>query len=102
MGVFFVFFVSFMVLSIILSEKDRKRRAAARRMQIPPIQNDIQDADIKVPEPATTPQKDSYYGEDVPRTTTAEFHEESKPAKKELDLDPEKMIIYSEILKPKF
>ncbi|MBO4764763.1 MAG: hypothetical protein J5508_03530 [Bacteroidales bacterium] len=102
MGVFFFVFLAFMVVSIVISEQDRKRRAAARRTHIPPVQ-DFKDVDFKVPEQAKAPQDNTYYGEDVPRTTTAtEVRQESKPAGKELDLDPEKMIIYSEILKPKF
>ncbi|MBO4657379.1 MAG: hypothetical protein J5639_06355 [Bacteroidales bacterium] len=102
MGYFFTLFLAFIILSVILSEKDRKRREAIKKMRRPPVEETFNPDNFKVPEPATAPQDNTYYGEDVPRTTKAAVQEEKKTAGKELDLDPEKMIIYSEILKPKF
>lgn len=102
MGIFFAFFLTFIILSVIMSEKDRKRREAIKRMQRQPREETFNADDFKVPEPATAPQDNTYHGEDVPRTTATAVQEEKKDAGKELDLDPEKMIIYSEILKPKF
>lgn len=102
MAIFFTVFLAFLVMSVIISEKDRKRRAAARKTRLPHFEDEFKKEDITVSEPATAPQDNTYHGEDVPRTTKAAVQEETKTAVKELDLDPEKMIIYSEILKPKF
>lgn len=103
-SIFFVTFMAFIVLSIIKSEKDRKRRAAERKLRVPPMKEEFDTDDFVVPEPTTAPQDNTYHGEEVPRTTMTEVHEAPKAADKvfDLDLDPEKMIIYSEILKPKF
>lgn len=103
MEVFFVLFLMFIVFSIIKSESDRRKRAAQRRTQFPPRQEEAPRArDFTVPEPTTVSPDNSYYGEEVPRTTATAFQEEKKDSGKKLDFDPEEMIIYSEILKPKF
>lgn len=104
MEVFFVLFFMFIVFSIVMSEKDRRRRAAQRRTHIPPRQEeeDFAGESFTVPEPSTVTPADEYHGEDVPRTTQTAVQEEKKAPGKDLDFDPEKMIIYSEILKPKF
>lgn len=91
----------FIVISIVTSEIKRKQRQASRRIQ-PPRQEDYDTQDFHIPEQSVKPVQDSYYGEDVPRTTENAVSEEKKDHGQELDLDPEKMIIYSEILKPKF
>lgn len=101
--IFFMAFIAFIVISIAKSEKERRKRADARRARVKSQQEAFNADDFKVPEPTTVPQDNTaYYGEDVPRTTVADLHENDKDVRKELDLDPEKMIIYSEILKPKF
>ena len=111
MEVFFVLFIMFIMLSIVKSESDRRKRAAQRRTQVPPrVEEDIDfdEPDFTVPEPSTVSEpsaystSDSYQGEDVPRTTQTVVKEEKKDSGKKLDFDPEEMIIYSEILKPKF
>ncbi|MBQ4021430.1 MAG: hypothetical protein II613_02640 [Bacteroidales bacterium] len=101
--IFFMAFIAFIVISIVKSEKERRRRADARRARVRPQPETFDAGNFKVPEPTTVPQDNTaYYGEDVPRTTATDLHEDDKTVRKELDLDPEKMIIYSEILKPKF
>lgn len=103
MGVFFVLFLMFIVFSIVRSESVRRQRAAQRRSQFPPRQReDSAGPDLTVPGSAAMPSDDSFQGEDVPRTTVTDFQEEKKDAGKKFDFDPEEMIIYSEILKPKF
>ncbi|MBO6067931.1 MAG: hypothetical protein J6T49_05810 [Bacteroidales bacterium] len=112
MSVFFVLFFMFILFSIAKSESDRRRRAAQRRTQVPPpLEEDLDfdKPDFTVPEPTTVSEpsaystSDTYHGEDVPRTTAQTVvKEEKKVPGKELDFDPEEMIIYSEILKPKF
>ncbi|MBR3030442.1 MAG: hypothetical protein IKH93_04765 [Bacteroidales bacterium] len=103
MEVFFALFLMFIVFSIIKSESDRRKRAAQRRAQFPPRMEEAPaERDFTVPEPTTVAPDSNYYGEDVPRTTETAFQEEKKDSGKKLDFDPEEMIIYSEILKPKF
>jgi hypothetical protein len=103
MEVFFALFLMFIVFSIVMSEKDRRRRAAQRRTHIPPREEeDFAEERFTVPEPSTVTPAEEYHGEDVPRTTQSAVQEEKKAPGKDLDFDPEKMIIYSEILKPKF
>lgn len=101
--IFFITFMAFIAISIVKSERERRKRADARRARAQSRQETFEDVDFKVPEPTTAPQdKTAYYGEDVPRTTVTDLQEEDKTVREKLDLDPEKMIIYSEILKPKF
>lgn len=100
--IFFLTFSAFIVISIVKSEKERRRRAAARKPRVSPGQETFDAQNFKVPEHATAPLDNTYHGEEVPRTTVTTLQEEDRNAGKELDLDPEKMIIYSEILKPKF
>ncbi|MBR0533107.1 MAG: hypothetical protein IJK19_00255 [Bacteroidales bacterium] len=111
MEVFFVLFIMFIMISIAKSESDRRKRAAQRRTQVPPRMEedtDFDKPDFTVPQPSTVSEPvayttdDSYHGEDVQRTTQTTVREDKKAPGKELDFDPEKMIIYSEILKPKF
>lgn len=102
MAVFFTVFLAFIIFSVVMSEKDRKRREAAKRRQIPLPGDIFKKEDIQVPEPTTAPRDNTYHGEEVPRTTQNASTDETRTKGKELDLDPEKMIIYSEILKPKF
>jgi hypothetical protein len=103
MEVFFVLFLMFIVFSIVKSESDRRKRAAQRRTQFPPRQEENPAAqDFTAPGPTAAAPDTGYYGEDVHRTTETVFQEEKKDTGKKLDLDPEEMIIYSEILKPKF
>lgn len=103
MEVFFVLFLMFIVFSIIKSESIRRKRAAQRRIQFPPRQEESPSRQgFTVPEPKTVAPDTGYFGEDVHRTTETVLQEEQKDAVKKLDLDPEEMIIYSEILKPKF
>ena len=99
MTVFFILFFAFIIISIVKSESDRKKKHSAAVQQ----EAAQQEVRFNVPEPSVKPQKDdAYYGEDVPRTTRAAVSEEKAKSELKLDFDPEKMIIYSEILKPKF
>ena len=110
MEVFFTLFVMFILFSIFTAEVERKKREAQKRAQ-KPRQEEYIEPEITAPAPSTEPVKfDDYYGEDVPRTTESPLQEDTNtpvrktgtdPGKK-LDFDPEEMIIYSEILKPKF
>ena len=103
MEVFFALFLMFIAFSVVMSERDRRRRAVQKRTHIPPRQEkDFAEETFTVPEPTTVTPADEYHGEDVPRTTQTAAQEEKKVPGKDLDFDPEKMIIYSEILKPKF
>lgn len=104
MEVFFILFVLFILLSIVKSEMDRRKREALRKADAARQQEEFEEPRFTVPEPSVSPvmDMDDYHGEDVQRTTKAAVKEEKKDTGKELDFDPEKMIIYSEILKPKF
>ena len=110
MEVFFTLFVMFILFSIFTAEVERKKREASKRAQRTRPE-EYTEPEFTVPEPSVESVKfDDYYGEDVPRTTESSAQEEVKaPARKtgadsgkKLDFDPEEMIIYSEILKPKF
>ena len=105
MEVFITLFILFIMLSVIKSERDRRKREALRKANAARQQEEkSKEPEFTVPEPSITPEMgtENYHGEDVPRTTRTVVREEKKDAVKELDFDPEKMIIYSEILKPKF
>ena len=99
MTVFFILFFLFIVFSVAKSESDRKKKQSARSQK----QARPQEVRLNIPEPSVKPQQDdAYYGEEVPRTTTDKVSENKAKSDLDLDFDPEKMIIYSEILKPKF
>lgn len=97
---------AFILISVIKSEKDRKNKAHTVSGQ----QTGQGDVDSSAAAPVSFPEQDGFQNEGIPQTAAAEnihdaAHIDVKPEKSnlsDLDFDPEKMIIYSEILKPKF
>jgi len=102
MEVFFILFFMFIVFSIAKSESDRRKRAA-RNPHAPQQGEVILEDDIAVKESVKAPRDKTSVKTDIPADSDASpLNEGRKGQGEKLDLDPEKMIIYSEILKPKF